>query len=71
MTPLDKDFEKAYKAAGRKFLGTMQDTFIVLRDDSPLITKQAIKRDNTNLTPIGAKTSRSRLEDDSMEGDEM
>ena len=68
----DRDFEKAYKAAGRKFLGAMQDTFIVLRDDSPLVIKQVtVKRDNANLTPIGAKTTRSRLEDESMEGEEM
>ena len=68
----DRDFEKAYKAAGRKFLGEMQDTFIVLRDDSPLVIKQVtVKRDNANLTPIGAKTTRSRLEDESMEGEEM
>ena len=68
----DRDFEKAYKAAGRKFIGAMRDTFIVLRDDSPHVTKQVtVKRDNANLTPIGAKTTRSRLEDKSMESEEM
>ena len=67
----DRDFEKAYKAAGCKFLGTMQDTFIVLHDDSPLVTKQAtVKRDNANLTRIGAKSTRSRLEDKSMDSQE-
>ena len=50
----------------------MQDTFIVLRDDSPHVTKQVtVKRDNANLTPSGAKTTRSRLEDKSMESEEM
>ena len=68
----DRDFEKAYKAAGWKFIGAMQDTFIVLQDDSSYSSKQvAVKRDNANLTPIGAKTTRSRMEEDKMESEEM
>ena len=33
---VDNDFAEAYKIAGRKFLGLLEETFLILSDSSPL-----------------------------------
>jgi len=45
----DSDFEKAYRIAGRKFLGEMRSSFIVLKDDSPLCVLDE-RQDNRKRT---------------------
>jgi len=57
----DSDFFHAYRAAGRRFPGKLQSTFLVLSDSSPQAgpvgTSETRKRHNDG-TPVGASASR-------------
>jgi len=65
----DPDFQHAYRAAGRRFIGKLASYFLVLSDSSSLasvVVTQSRKRTNDG-TPEGASSARRRVVPDSDE----